>query len=193
MLGMLLGYLLRHKPDLYLGGKIGETFCWIFSLSMSFGAMFWHGNWFLEPPNQTSLYFYLLFSKIFWCVGWAWIIFACATGRAKSLNNFLSATTFKPWTRLALGVCLFHTFPLMYRFSTNRYLIDINDYSVFSGLMFDYLVSFLLAYISYILFENPFANLIQIFLMPKPKLPKQKSVETKSGFIINLEQQVTRF
>ena len=95
MLGMLLGYVLRKWPKVYLGGIIGETFIWIVTGSMSIWAYFWHSNWFIEPPGFINLILWNSIGKLLWVSGIAWMIFACSTGRA---GNKLKQTHLKGFT-----------------------------------------------------------------------------------------------
>jgi hypothetical protein len=84
--GILLGYIIRKKPNIYLGGKIGESIIWIICGSMSVWAYFWHSNWFVEEPSQMNMFLHMAFGKLMWVAGLGWIIFACSTGRAGKLQ-----------------------------------------------------------------------------------------------------------
>jgi len=90
MLGILLGYLIRRKPDLYFGGRIGELFIWIVSWSMTVWGLLWHRNYY-NPDYEFGKYEVLLwqaFSKYFYCAGWFWTIYACTTGRGGLILSF---------------------------------------------------------------------------------------------------------
>jgi hypothetical protein len=152
MLGMLLGYILRKWPNVYLGGKIGESIIWIVTGIMSSWAFYWHSNWLIEPPSSINIILWNGFGKLLWVSGVAWIIFACSTGRAgnkfkltyfkyftyfalilmflETLNKILSHQKLKPWSRLTLGVCILHLLPIVYRLSTVRDNFLMSNYTL---------------------------------------------------------------
>ena len=82
-LGIFCGHLIRRKPDLYLGGRIGETILWIVCPVISFMTMYWiHKLYDYEyPMTSLEMLMFLAFSKISFLVAWLWLFYACATGR----------------------------------------------------------------------------------------------------------------
>ena len=81
--GMFCGYLIRQKPDLYFGGRIGEMFVWLTTASLTFYSMYWLHE-FADPHyavTKTEILLYLTFSKLMYLCGWFWFFYACATGR----------------------------------------------------------------------------------------------------------------
>ena len=83
VLGMFCGYLVRQKPDLYLGGRIGELFLWITCTALTIISMFWINNFWdpYYPLTETEVLLFLALAKIMYLCGWFWMIYACATGR----------------------------------------------------------------------------------------------------------------
>jgi hypothetical protein len=81
MLGMLLGYLIRHKPNLYFGGQIGEFFIWIITWSLTFWAIYWNKDLFNTSTvlSQTELFSWIAFSKLCYLSGWCWLLYCCCT------------------------------------------------------------------------------------------------------------------
>jgi hypothetical protein len=83
MLGMLLGYLIRHKPNLYFGGRIGELLLWTISWFFTFFAIYWNKDLFNPYNNlsQTELFSWIAFSKLCYLSGWFFLLYFCTTGR----------------------------------------------------------------------------------------------------------------
>jgi hypothetical protein len=83
MLGMLLGYLIRHKPNLYFGGRIGELLLWTISWFLTFFAIYWNKDLYNPYNNlsQTELLSWIAFSKLCYLCGWFFLLYFCATGR----------------------------------------------------------------------------------------------------------------
>jgi hypothetical protein len=80
--GMLIGYVLKRNPNVYLGGKLVETIIWIISWSMSLWAFLWTEDWYVNPPSALHMILFNSVGKLVWISGWAWTVFACSTGRA---------------------------------------------------------------------------------------------------------------
>jgi hypothetical protein len=106
--GILIGYLIKRHPNIYLGGKFGETLLGIICLGLTLWSQIWHHNWrfgieidkkMTIPPNnfddiklQENAGFYndmlwTMFDKFFWVIGFAWMFFMSATGRARMFNT----------------------------------------------------------------------------------------------------------
>ncbi len=84
-MGILLGYLVRKKPNLKLG-KIFEIILWIVCPFMSILSVIWaeifvHFNGDYTSKNQLNLMLCMSCGKIMWSLGVGWTIFACSTGR----------------------------------------------------------------------------------------------------------------
>ena len=82
-LGFFGGYLIRKKPNLYFGGRIGELFLWVVSSSLTLYSILW-SNQFWKPYyhlTKTEVILFLAFCKLMYLCGWFWMIYACATGR----------------------------------------------------------------------------------------------------------------
>jgi hypothetical protein len=89
ILGLLLGYLIRRKPNLNFGGRSGEFILWIVSWSLTFYAIYWNKD-FLNPYtylSQFDIISWMAFSKLCYLSGWFYLIYCCTTGRAGFLSH----------------------------------------------------------------------------------------------------------
>jgi hypothetical protein len=87
--GIAVGYLLREK---ILFTKIQEILFWILTTIMMTGVLLWHNSfWRLDKsaPLLSALLWHSI-GKLLFCLGFAWILYACCIGRG--------------------GVCLFFAF-----------------------------------------------------------------------------------
>ena len=86
VLGMFCGYLIRQKPNLYFGGRIGEFILWVSTTAVTFASMYWWNHFFdlSKPISYTEVLLFLAFSKFTYLCGWFWLFYACATGRGGS-------------------------------------------------------------------------------------------------------------
>ncbi|XP_054166937.1 uncharacterized protein LOC128964372 [Oppia nitens] len=96
VMGMLLAYTIRRHPNAYLGGRIGEAFLWLITLSISFWIVFWNKDFLQFDYKYDGFYgyemhAYLVLHKVCYLTGFSWLIYACATGRADtSICDFIS-------------------------------------------------------------------------------------------------------
>ena len=89
-LGILIGYLVRRHPNVYLGGRISEVLIWSTSWSLTIYALFWHKNYFNYTKytvTQKQMYNWIIFSKLCYAVGWSWALYAMCTQRAGMFDN----------------------------------------------------------------------------------------------------------
>jgi hypothetical protein len=86
ILGILLGYLIKYKPNLYLGGRIGESFIWIITIVITFWGIIWNKDFMKFDYNltQTELLFWIGLDKYMWTAFWFWVIYMGATGRGSN-------------------------------------------------------------------------------------------------------------
>jgi hypothetical protein len=78
--GIGFGYLMRKEV---IFTQLQQKFFWIVSTIMIISVYFWH-NTFWRLDRSAPLWSVLLwhsFGKLFWSLGFGWIIFACCTGR----------------------------------------------------------------------------------------------------------------
>ncbi|CAG2180159.1 unnamed protein product, partial [Oppiella nova] len=82
-IGMLTGYVIRYKPNLYFGGRVGETILWITCTTSTFAAIYWINHFYdvYYPLTTTETLLMMAFSKPLYLLGWVWLFYACSTGR----------------------------------------------------------------------------------------------------------------
>jgi len=88
-MGILLGYLVRKKPNFNVGGKFFEIILWVIFPLLSFSSVIWaesfvHFNQLnndFASQNQLNIMLCLSCGKILWSLGVFWTIYACCTGR----------------------------------------------------------------------------------------------------------------
>jgi peptidoglycan/LPS O-acetylase OafA/YrhL len=78
--GIAFGYLFRKK---ILFTKIQEILFWILSTLMMTGVLLWHNTFFRLDKSAPLLSVLLWHSigKLLFCLGFAWILYACCIGR----------------------------------------------------------------------------------------------------------------
>ncbi|CAG2168595.1 unnamed protein product [Oppiella nova] len=94
-IGMLTGYVIRYKPNLYFGGRVGETILWITCTTSSFAAIYWINHFYdiYYPLTTTETLLMMAFSKPLYLLGWVWLFYACSTGRGVAYyGNILSGS-----------------------------------------------------------------------------------------------------
>lgn len=87
VIGILVAYAVRHKPRVYLGGRIGELCIWIITCGMTCGILWWQKDYADVSYKYERLFgyeksVYLIFHKVIYLSGFSWLIYACATQRA---------------------------------------------------------------------------------------------------------------
>ena len=86
IIGILVAYMVRRKPTIYLGGKVGEVLIWITTIFTSLSLLYWQRNFLLpgycfEALNGLEVYVYIVFHKLLYLSSFSWLIYACCTGR----------------------------------------------------------------------------------------------------------------
>ncbi len=83
-IGTLTGYMLRKHPNIYIGGPIVERILTFIAFAIIPLMYIWNNSfWILnDSAPEISVAFYIAFAKFFWGLSFAWIWFACCTGRA---------------------------------------------------------------------------------------------------------------
>lgn len=84
IIGLIYGFLIRKRPNLNTGGRIGNLILWIVLLSLPPIASYWsEGFKALKGGfSQFSFIMWFLSGRAMWALGYGWIIFACCTKRA---------------------------------------------------------------------------------------------------------------
>jgi hypothetical protein len=78
--GIAFGYMLRKKV---LFTRSQEIYSWILSLLMIITVYFWHNSFWRLDKSEPLLNVFLWHSigKLLFCLGFAWILYACCSGR----------------------------------------------------------------------------------------------------------------
>jgi hypothetical protein len=78
--GIAFGYMLTKRV---LFTRSQELYSWILSLVMIITVYFWHNSfWRLDKSTPLSnVLLWLTIGKLFFCSGFAWVLYACCTGR----------------------------------------------------------------------------------------------------------------
>jgi len=94
-IGILVGYLIKHKPNLNFGGKFGELLIWILAPICTVLAIVWNEKFSYIETKTTHLenMIWIAFGKVLWSLGFAWILYSCCTGRGGiAINNYFKET-----------------------------------------------------------------------------------------------------
>lgn len=110
-LGMFLGLILyKTKGKKFKIHRALVIFNWLASFALLISMIFINNVFQQEnyEYNKLEASFYLAFSRSFWALAVAWIVFACANGYGGFINSFLSLHFFKIVGRISYSVFLVH-------------------------------------------------------------------------------------
>ncbi|KAM7303747.1 nose resistant to fluoxetine protein 6 [Ixodes scapularis] len=107
-IGIGLACILTRKPVVTLNPVL-RTLGWVCSflcaVAVLFGAYRWNCG---EGLGTAQVALYAAVHRTVWALSIAWVTFACATGKAWLVGDFLSWSAFGPLSRLAPLVFLLH-------------------------------------------------------------------------------------
>jgi hypothetical protein len=83
IIGLIVGYLIRKKPNLNTGGKLGNVILWITLPLLPPIASYWSEGFKASKGefSQLSFIMWFLSGRVMWSLGYGWIVFACCTKR----------------------------------------------------------------------------------------------------------------
>ncbi len=83
IIGLIVGYLIRKKPNLNTGGKLGNLILWITLPLLPPIASYWSESFKASEGefSQLSFIMWFLSGRVMWSLGYGWIVFACCTKR----------------------------------------------------------------------------------------------------------------
>lgn len=93
-LGILVGYLIRRHPKIYLGGWFGETALTVVFVGLSALGFYWTQDMLKSNTDLTALatgngakstlevYLNVSLGKLMFCAGFLWIFYLCCTNRS---------------------------------------------------------------------------------------------------------------
>lgn len=95
LIGLFIGYLIKCKPKINLGRQLANLALWVGMLSLPLISTSWNEGFKPVEGNfsQFSFVCWFFLSKIMWCMGFGWVIFACCTGRAGKISKALIRST----------------------------------------------------------------------------------------------------
>lgn len=137
-LGIFIGYLLHRRDHINLPRHI-TWLLWLLLPPLSFTTLLltylWNGAYddlaMINPSPLVSA-FYVAIHRTIWTSLLAWIVFACATGRARLMSSFLSHSIFVPISRLSFSIYLVHLPVIMFRALNLRHTIEWTDSNIVS-------------------------------------------------------------
>lgn len=137
-LGIFVGYLLYKQPQIKLPKHL-TWLLWMLLPPLSFTTLLltylWNGAY-SEPqlinPSPLISAVYVAIHRTIWTSLVAWLVFACATGRARLLASFLSHQAFVPLSRLSFSIYLVHMPLIMFRALNLRHTVEWTDLNIVS-------------------------------------------------------------
>ncbi|XP_022242069.1 O-acyltransferase like protein-like [Limulus polyphemus] len=165
LVGMALGYILFRTGRKVVLKTRYTVLGW--SLAVVCNMLVLYGMWPAYegklPSNLTSA-MYSALARTAWAVGLAWLTFACTAGYGGFITTFLSWKAFIPFSRLTYSAYLIHPVAMAALYGVQELTVDAT-YSYMMYLIFGNLVfTFILAFISSLFFEFPFAGLEKVIL-----------------------------
>ncbi|KAI1294868.1 Nose resistant to fluoxetine protein 6 [Halotydeus destructor] len=170
-LGTLVGYfILKYRENGPKMPRMVQIVGWIVFPLMSTFVMLCTKGWNnahdkVDPSQEVSIV-YAIFQRVTWCMGVAWVTFACATGYGGIVNTILSWKGFIPLSRLSYSIYMVHLIPIFLRVNSLRYTRPWDDFAFMSWAVFNIILGIVGAYLLYILFESPINSLERILLRP---------------------------
>lgn len=84
VIGLLIGYLIKCRSKMYLGKRPALCALWAGMMLLPFISTHWNEGFKPVEGNfsQFSFNSWFVLSKIMWCAGWGWVVFACCTDRS---------------------------------------------------------------------------------------------------------------
>lgn len=137
-LGIFTGYLLHKRNQINLPRHL-TWLLWLLLPPLSFTTLLltylWNGAYndpaMINPSPLVSA-LYVAIHRTIWTSLLAWIVFACATGRAKLMSSFLSHSIFIPISRLSFSIYLVHLPVIMFRALNLRHTLEWTDSNIVS-------------------------------------------------------------
>ncbi|XP_054165801.1 nose resistant to fluoxetine protein 6-like, partial [Oppia nitens] len=182
--GILMAYFyIKYKGKLLIKMKL-NIILWILSLTLNLSITFLTYPWLLgKSYRNIESVLYGTTHRTLWALSWSYMLFASTLGYGSVVNKVLSWPAFVPLSRLSFQAYLYHSV-LISRFVNSArqpmYSSKINLVMMF----FQYTVlTFVVSYVAYIMFEIPIANIEKIF--------RQKSVSKLLPISDNRRDSVT--
>ncbi|XP_054718300.1 nose resistant to fluoxetine protein 6-like [Uloborus diversus] len=177
-LGVLVGYVLAKKKEVKIS-KVPLFLGWLLATFMATWVVFASKKWNEgTEPTQLEDLFYAGFSKTAFSLSVAWVVTCCARGYGGIINRFLSWRVWIPLSRLAF--CMYLVSPIVQLLSigSSKTVRDSTPKEWVWRFFGDYFVSAFLAFLFFVLVENPFITIERIF---NEKDKSEMKVEQKNA------------
>lgn len=113
-------------------------------------------------------------------VGWYILLAATRPDQTKILSKILSASQWKPVSRLSLSAMLINVEVMSYLFHGRQHLYDWNAYYLMSVNLHTIVVVHLCSMVVFVLFESPMTALLnQLLAYVSRKFPRNQRTKTK--------------
>ncbi|XP_050051610.1 nose resistant to fluoxetine protein 6-like [Dermacentor andersoni] len=175
--------------------KAVQTAAWCVAIACGLCCIFMKVPWYQakDPTTESGKLSIAFFDRILWSLCWAWITFACATGRGGFVGTFLSWSAFTPLSRLTFGVYIIHLPFLQLSLHIARERLFFSHFFVVSFFFTLLVWSYLLSYLLFIFCEAPTGKLDKLIFERRRKkadkeegneLPKVSAAQDKLSFVI---------
>jgi peptidoglycan/LPS O-acetylase OafA/YrhL len=171
LVGVLFGYLyFQHKQRQFRLPRLAVITGWTLSLLTIFGVLYIQSRlqqFDYNPSSNLGDAFFEAFRGVLWATALSWLIFACHSGNAGLINDFLCLPFWTPISKLSYALYLLHL-PIQLVISMSlkvpSYYSDFGAIHKFWG---DFAITFLVSWIWAMAFEYPFLILSVAFLKKK--------------------------
>lgn len=169
--GLFIGYLIKCKPKINLGGTFTNLVLWVGLMALPFISTNWNEGFKPLEGNfsQFSFVSWFVLSKIMWAAGFGWMMFACSTDRAGPFSDLFRVPLLRPLTKLAFTVYINHITILSFRQLSKKELGPLTHVEILTDDLADIVIAFIVSYIFYILIERPMYYWIKIVLQLQPQ------------------------
>lgn len=178
--GIFLGYLISSRCE--LPRKWRQTAWFICSLSFMFFLFipvltFDHNVDFLGPRWLEVLIGST--HRVLCAIPFAGLLYLSWLEPNSLLSNILSARIWTLSARLSFSIFMTHPYLIAFMMGMQREMFFLTQWSIFEKLLFLFIVSHIIGYLTYICVEAPFDNIFKGWLSTKPK----RKEEEKNGVL----------
>ncbi|XP_049516054.1 nose resistant to fluoxetine protein 6 [Dermacentor silvarum] len=164
--GIMLGYAVSTNVGLKLP-RWARAGCWMLSTMLALLVVFGPFKWLRgDSWLGADAVAYAGLSKLAWALSLSWVVFACASGRGGFANRLLSWKPLIPLSRLSYGAYLIHSPLYLIRAGILRERMSLQHFNLVKDFFGCLTMSFLMAYLLYLLCEAPVASLEKLLLAP---------------------------
>nr|XP_037269727.1 nose resistant to fluoxetine protein 6-like [Rhipicephalus microplus] len=164
--GIMLGYAVSAHVGLKLP-RWARAALWTMSTMLALLVVFGPFKWLRgDSWLGADAVAYAGLSKLAWALSLSWVVFACASGRGGFVSRFLSWRPLIPLSRLSYGAYLIHSPLYLIRAGIMRERLSLQHFNLVKDFFGCLTMSFLMAYLLYLVCEAPVASLEKLLLAP---------------------------